>query len=83
MVKALSSTAAGTGSVSGHETKILHASQPNKTKQSKKQKRYLNKFNKDFKNGPHQKIFKTELWRNKYEEFGCTPQVAKIMAPVS
>ena len=33
--------------------KIPHASQPKN--QNIKQKQYCNKFNKDFKNGPHQK----------------------------
>ena len=40
----------------GWEAEIPHASQPKN--QKRKQKQYGSKFNKDFKNGPHQKIFK-------------------------
>ena len=39
------------GSIPGQGTKILHASGPRN--QNIKQKQYCNKFNKDFKNGPH------------------------------
>ena len=41
------------GSIPGQRAKIPHASQPEN--QDIKQKQYCNKFNKDFKNGPHQK----------------------------
>ena len=44
----------GVGSIPGGGTKMPHASQPKN--QNIKQKQYCNKFNKDFKNGPHQKI---------------------------
>ena len=47
----------GVNSIPGQETKILHAWGSKKPKHKKKQKQYCNKFNKDFKNGPHQKIF--------------------------
>ena len=33
----------------------MHCSKKKKTKKKVKQKQYCNKFNKDFKNGPHQK----------------------------
>ena len=56
MVKTSPSNAEGAGSISGPGTKIPRASGPNKPKT--KQKQYCNKFNNDFKNGPHQKIFK-------------------------
>ena len=51
MVKPSLSNAGGVGSIPGRGAKILSAK---KTKHIK-QKRYCNKFNKDFKNGPHQK----------------------------
>ena len=41
------------GSIPGQGAKIPHASQPKN--QNIKQKQYCNKFNKDLKNGPHQK----------------------------
>ena len=41
------------GSIPGPGAKIPHASGPKI--QNRKQKQYCNKFNKDFKNGPHQK----------------------------
>ena len=44
------------GSIPGWGAKIPHASWPNP--QNIKQKQYGNKFNTDFKNGPHQKNFK-------------------------
>ena len=47
----------GVNSIPGQETKILHAWGSKKTKHKKKQKQYCNKFNKGFKNGPHQKVF--------------------------
>ena len=50
MVKILPSRAGGVGSVPGWGTKI---SRPQN--QNINQKRYSNKFNKDFKNGPHKK----------------------------
>ena len=53
MVKTLPSNAGGMGSIPGWGAKIPHASRPKN--QNIKQKRYCNKFNKDFKNGPHQK----------------------------
>ena len=47
------SNAGGAGSIPGRGAKFPHASWPKK--QNVKQKQYCNKFNKDFKNGPHQK----------------------------
>ena len=44
------------GSIPGEGAKIPHASWPKN--QNIKQKQYCNKFNKNFKNGPHKKIFK-------------------------
>ena len=43
-------------SIPGRGTKILYMPWGSKN-QSIKQKKYYNKFNKDFKNGPHKKIF--------------------------
>ena len=45
--------------------KIPHASQPKN--QNTKQKQYCNKFNKDFENGPHQKIIKFKNLREESE----------------
>ena len=53
MVKILPSHAEGVGLNPGQEAKIPHTLRP-KT-QNIKQKQYCNKFNEDFKNGPHQK----------------------------
>ena len=51
MITASPSNAGGVGLIPGQGAKISHGQ--NKIKQ----KEYCNKFNKDFKNGPHQKIF--------------------------
>ena len=51
MVKTSPSGAGGVGSTPGQGAKIAHAWGPKK--QNIKQKQYCNKFNKDFKNGPH------------------------------
>ena len=53
VVQNLPVNAGDTGSVLGQGAKIPHALQPKK--QNIKQKQYCNKFNKVFKNGPHQK----------------------------
>ena len=72
VVKTLPSSAGGTGFIPGPGAKFPHASQP-KTKNKKhilKQKQYCNKFNKDFKDGLHQKEEKSthnDCWR-RYEE---------------
>ena len=50
------SNAGGAGSIPGQGAKIPHASRPKN--QNIKQKQNCNKFNKDFKNGPHQKNLK-------------------------
>ena len=55
-VKTSPSNVVGVGSIPGQGAEIPHASRPKN--QSIKQKQYCNKSNKDFKNGPHQKIFK-------------------------
>ena len=52
MVKTLPSNAGGVGSIPGRGAQTPHASRPKN--QNIKQKQYCNKFNKDFKNGPHQ-----------------------------
>ena len=52
MVKTLPPNAGSVGSIPGQGTKIPHASQGQK-KQNIKKRQYCNKFNKDFKNGPH------------------------------
>ena len=56
VVKTSPSNAGGTGLIPGQGAKIPHAS--GSKNQNIKQKQYCNKFSKDFKNGPHQKIFK-------------------------
>ena len=61
VVKTLPSNAGGAGSIPGRGAEIPHASWPKN--QNVKQKQYCNKFNKDFKNGPHQK--KKNLKENK------------------
>ena len=53
MIKTLPSNEGGAGSIPGQGAKIPYAS--GTEKQNIKQKQYCNKFNKDFKNGPHQK----------------------------
>ena len=53
MVETSPSNAGGAGSIPGWRAKIPHASRPKN--QNIKQKQYCNKFNKNFKNGPHQK----------------------------
>ena len=53
LVETSSSNAGGLGSIPGQGVKIPHSSWPKK--QNIKQKQYCNKFNKDFKNNPHQK----------------------------
>ena len=55
-VKTSPSNAGGVGSIPGQGAEIPHASGPKN--QNIKQKQYCNKLNKDFKNGPHQKILK-------------------------
>ena len=56
MVNTSPSNAGGAGSIPGQGAKIPHTLGPKH--QNIKQKQYCNKFNKDFKNGPHQKILK-------------------------
>ena len=56
MVKILASIAGGVGLTPLHGDKIPHALRP-KT-QDRKQKEQYNKFNKDFKHGPHEKNLK-------------------------
>ena len=58
MVKSSSSNAEGAGLIPGQGAKIPHALRPKD--QNVKQKQYCNKFNKDFKNGPHQNSHKKE-----------------------
>ena len=56
MVQNSPSNAGASDSVPGQGYTIPHVSRPKNP--DIKQKQYWNKFNKDFKNGPHQKIFK-------------------------
>ena len=56
VVKTSPSNAGDAGLIPGWGAKIPHASWPKN--QNIEQKQYCNKFNKDFKNGPHQKINK-------------------------
>ena len=53
MIGTSPSSARGEGSILGRGARIPHASRPKN--QGIKQNQYCNKFNKDFKNGPHQK----------------------------
>ena len=56
VVKTLPSNARGAGSIPSWGAKTPHASWPKN--QNIKQKQYYDKFNKDFKNGPHKKNLK-------------------------
>ena len=58
MDKTLPSSAGGMGLMPGQGFKIPHASRPKE--RNIKQKQCCNKFNKDFKNGSHQKKKKKE-----------------------
>ena len=62
MVKTSPSNAGGTGLIPGRGAKIPHASQPKN--QNIKQKQYCNEFNKDFRNGPHQKSLLKKQTKN-------------------
>ena len=65
MVKTLIFHAGSRGSMPAPGAKMPHDSWPRS--QNIKQKQYCNKFNKDFKNGPHQKkkkIFKIKIKRD-------------------
>ena len=53
MIKTLPSNVGVVSLIPGQGVKILDASWPKK--QNIRQKQYYNRFNKDFKNGPHQK----------------------------
>ena len=53
MVKTLPSNAGDAGSTLGQRAKIPPVSWPKS--QNVKQKKYCNKFNKDFRNGPYKK----------------------------
>ena len=53
VVETVPSSAGGAASIPGQGAKIPHALWPKI--QNIKQKQYCNKFNKDFKNDPHQK----------------------------
>ena len=56
-VKISPSNAGGASLIPGHRAKIPHALWEKKKTNTINQKQYCNKFNKSFKNGPHQKIF--------------------------
>ena len=68
MVKTLPSSAGGVGSIPGRGTMIPHATRSKN--QNIKQKQYCNKFNKDFKNGPHQKEKKKRKKLSRYGRKG-------------
>ena len=53
VVKTSPSNTGDAGSVPGQRAKVTYSSGHNT--QNIKQKQYCNKFNKDFKNGPHKK----------------------------
>ena len=59
MVRTLLSNARCGGSIHGQGTKMPHALGP-KNQNIKKEKQNCKKFNKDFKSGPHQTIFKKQ-----------------------
>ena len=59
VVKTSSSNARGAGSTPAQGAEIPHALWPKNP--NIKQKQYCNKFNKDFKNGPHQKNLKIKV----------------------
>ena len=61
MVETSPSNAGGAGSIPGWGAKIPRASRPKN--ENIKQKQYCNKFNKDFKNGLHQKNLKKKKTR--------------------
>ena len=61
MVKTVPSNAGSVGSIPGQGAKTLHGSGPKEKKKNIKQKQYCNKFNKGFKNGPHQKNLKKKM----------------------
>ena len=76
VVNTSSSKARGVGSIPGWGDKIPGwGARSWSNEPDIKQKQYCNKFNKDFKNGPHQKIFKkcklkNELWSsNNWSDF--------------
>ena len=52
MVKTLPSSTRGMGSIPGPGAEIPHALRP-RNQNIKKREKFCNKFNKDFKNGPH------------------------------
>ena len=56
VVKTSPSNTGCAGLIPGQRAKISHASRPKS--QNIKQKPFCNEFNKDFKNGPHKRIFK-------------------------
>ena len=53
------SSTGDTGSISGQGANIPHALNNNNNKNTIKQKQYCNEFNKDFKNGPCQRLLET------------------------
>ena len=65
MVKTLPSNAGGAGSIPGRGARIPHAAGPKN--QNIKQRQHCNKFNKNFKNGPHHKI----VWEQGIQRLQC------------
>ena len=69
-----SSSAGGKGSIPGREAKILCASKP-ENQSIEQRPQCCNKFNKDFKNGAHQKkIFLMKIKRTVDQTHTVTPQ---------
>ena len=60
VVKSSLANAGDMSSIPGQEAKIPHASRPKNP--NIKQKQYCNKFNTDFRNGPHLKISRRKKW---------------------
>ena len=72
VIEILPSSVEGLGSIPGQGAKILHASQPKYQKHKAEQ--YCNKFNKDFKNGPHQKTNKKKTLKHTNKNTDMSPK---------
>ena len=79
VVKTLPSKVGGAGLIPSQGAEIPHASWPKNKKQNKtkRQIQYCNKFNKDFKNGPHPKNLK----KKKKASTGITAPCAALGTP--
>ena len=73
MVKTSPYNSGGAGSIPGQGAKIPHAL--GLKNQNIKEKQYCNKFNKDFKNGPHQKNLKKKKKKTKLPKVSTALQM--------